>query len=262
MPSKYHPKNWESEYNKLAAEARKLAKRANQRMVRLERYSEREGYGPILKYAYSDAQKMIKALYGKTGDNLRFTENQKLVSINDGSKDLSGNALYKANVMSLRAKIKAMNEFLDAASSTLNPIKKGKEVIKKGIKDVYDKRTNTINEKFLKDYGVSLSTDELRRFFESRKQSKLETLVGSDQMFIVAAVIKDKNLASNKRDLQKFFRDNIKIEGMKINEKDYKNAGEMFDALKEYANITDNELLNDFISEAIRNGINAKNLFI
>lgn len=260
--SKYKRKDWESEYNALAKEARKLAKRANQRMVRLERYSERQGYKGILKYSYENAQKDIKALYGKSGSKLRFTENQKLIPMNDGTKDITGADLYKANVSALKNKIKAMNTFLNAVSSTLNPIKQGKEIIKPGIRQVYDKRTNTINERFLKEYGLELTQEDLRRFFESKKQAKLEKLVGSDQMFTVAAVIKKNNLASNKRELQKFFKNHIKIEGMKINEKDYKTAGEMFDALKDYVELTDDEVLNDFVQMSIDKGLNASNLFL
>ncbi len=49
-------KDWKTEWEQLATEARMLAKRANQRMVRLERYSERQGMGGIKEYAYKKAQ--------------------------------------------------------------------------------------------------------------------------------------------------------------------------------------------------------------
>ena len=85
-------------------------------------------------------------------------------------------------------------------------------------------------------------------------------------MFIVASVMKEKQLASNKRDLQKFFKENIELEdlpeGVSINEKDYKNAGEYFEKLSEFIELTGNELLDRYVTDAIKKGINSKNLFL
>ena len=59
-------RDWEAEWKEKAAEARKLAKRANQRMVRLERYAQRGEYKNILNYAYKKAQKYISAVFGES----------------------------------------------------------------------------------------------------------------------------------------------------------------------------------------------------
>ena len=257
--AKYQRKNWEQEYQKLAAEARKLAKRANQRMVRLERYAEEKAFQGALDFAYDIAQKQIKALYGKQGDRLRYTEKQRLVSVSDGTKDLTGADLYRQNVYMLRAKIRSMEEFLESESST-----------KTGLKKVYDKRAHTIStaSKFgLADQGLSLSADDLQRFFESKKQSKLAKMVGSLNMFVVAAVMKENKLASNKRDLTKFLKENIDLKKLKEEGKDidpnyYKSYKDMIDDLWEFVKLTGDPILDEAIGEALKAGINYQNIFI
>lgn len=260
--ARYQRKDWEQIWKDTAAQARKLAKRANQRMVRLERYAQEKRYQGATEFAYDIAQKQIKALYGKQGDKLRYTENQRIVSVSDGSKDLTGADLYRQNVYMLRAKIRSMEEFLSSESST-----------KVGLKKVYDKRAHTIStaSKFgLADQGLSLSADDLQRFFESKKQSKLAKMVGSLNMFVVAAVMKENKLASNKRELQKFLKENIDLRALKdagkdpsdINEKNYKSYDEMIDDLWDFVKLTDDPILNEAIGEALKAGINYKNIFI
>lgn len=254
-------KNWKEEFESLAKTARKLAKRANQRMVRLEKYQKKDLYSEILDFAYEEAQKNIKNLYGKKGENLRFTETQRLVDVSDGTKMLSGAELYKKNVQMLRQKVAAMEQFLEAKSST-----------KRGMDEVLDKRTNTINtdKKFqMSKYGVSLTKDELKRFFDSKQQEKLADKVGSASMFIVAAEIKKNNLQTNKRALLRFIKKNINTKDREklqkegaFNEKIYEDKDEVLEKLWEYVKITGNGVLDDYIKTALENGINAKNLFI
>ena len=246
----------------MAKEARKLAKRANQRMVRLERYAQEKAFQGALDFAYDIAQKQIKALYGKQGDKLRFTEKQRLVSVSDGTKDLTGQDLYKQNVYMLRHKINAMQEFLGSESST-----------KKGLKKVYDKRAHTIStaSKFgLADQGISLSASDLQRFFESKKQERLAKVVGSLNMFVVAAVIRDNKIASNKRDLQKFLRENIDMKKFKdagkdlndINSKNYGSYKDMIDELWRFVDLTGDRMLDKAIGDALKAGVNYENIFI
>lgn len=255
-------KSWEQEYQELAKEARKLAKRANQRMVRLERYAQEKKYRGALDFSYDIAQKKITALYGKQGENLRFTENQKLVQVSDGNKYLTGSDLYKQNVYMLRHKINAMKEFLESESST-----------KVGLKTVYDKRAHTIStaSKFgLSDMGLSLTADDLQRFFDSKKQEKLMKMVGSLNMFVVAAVMKDHKLGSNKKDLVKFLKENIDLKALKdadrdpsdISAKNYKSYKDMIDDLWKFVHLTDDPILDEAIGDALKEGINYKNIFI
>ena len=113
-------KDWKTKWEQLATEARMLAKRANQRMVRIERYSQREGMSGITEFAYKKAQQYIRGSLGvgPSGKG-RFKENQKLYDVDTGSGTLSGQALYKANVQILRHRIKAMQEFLGSESSVM-----------------------------------------------------------------------------------------------------------------------------------------------
>lgn len=259
-------KDWKAEYQALAKESRKLAKRANQRLVRLEAYSKREGLSNIKKYAYKNAAQYIEKNLGvgKSGKP-RFKENVKLYDISDGTKQLTGQALYKANVQIQRQRIKAMNEFLSAESSTLGESRIGPKT--KGIKAIYDKRTNTINEKYLSQYGLQLSENDLKRYFESKKQAKLESEVGSEQMFIVAAVMKKFNLKSNKRDLEKFVKSHIDLSEYDGNLSDLSAMkGESYkdylDRVGEYIDFTGDEVLNDMVIKALKAGINSGNIFI
>lgn len=253
-------KDWETEWEKLATEARMLAKRANQRMVRLERYSERQGMGGIKEYAYKKAKEYIQHNLGlgKSGKP-RFKENVKLYDINDGTSNLSGADLYKANVQIQRRRIKAMQEFLESESSVLG-------TAKYGITRIYDKRTQTINEKFLSKYGLQLSENDLKRFFESKKQSKLAQIVGSDQMFAVASILKKNNLTKNKRELEKFLKSNLKLDDINDIDGIRSRKGESFDMyldrVSDLIRFTGDEVLDDMVKKALKEGITAKNIFI
>lgn len=268
-------KDWKKEYEKIAAESRKLAKRANQRLVRLEQYSKRDAYKDIKGYAYSQAVDYIKNSLGKSGKP-RFYEYIKLeTNISDGTNKLTGDDLYKANVMIQRNRIKAMESFLAADSSTMGKSRSGP--ITKGLKSVVDKRTQTINDKITSAYGAELgnySASELKRFFESKKQAKLERLVGSDMMFVVAKVMKKEGLKTRKRELEKYFKEHINLkddkseaskDGLKESDlKTRKGEGykEYIDRLGKYVQYTGDEVLNQMINKALKEGINKDNIFI
>lgn len=250
-------KDWKTEWEQLATEARMLAKRANQRMVRIERYSQREGMGGITEFAYKKAQQYIKGSLGvgPSGKG-RFKEHQKLYDVDTGSGTLSGQALYKANVQILRHRIKAMQEFLGSESSILG-------TSKYGITRIYDKRTQTINERFLSKYGLELSENDLKRFFESKKQAKLAEIVGSDQMFAVASVMKKYNLKSNKRELERFLKNNVDLEDRAaVKSRVGESYSDYLDRVREFIDFTGDEVLDDMVIQALQNGINANNIFI
>lgn len=250
-------KDWKTEWEQLATEARMLAKRANQRMVRIERYSQREGMGGITEFAYKKAQQYIKGSLGvgPSGKG-RFKEHQKLYDVDTGSGTLSGHALYKANVQILRHRIKAMQEFLGSESSVLG-------TSKYGITRIYDKRTQTINERFLSKYGLELSENDLKRFFESKKQAKLAEIVGSDQMFAVASVMKKYNLKSNKRELERFLKNNVDLEDRAaVKSRVGESYSDYLDRVREFIDFTGDEVLDDMVVQALQNGINANNIFI
>ena len=241
-------------------------------MVRIERYAESaDVYSEVKDFSYAVAQRNIRNLYGKTGERLRFTENPRLeTDISDGTRYLEGDALYRVNVQMLQQKVKAMESFLESKTST-----------KRGIDIVLDKRTNTINtaEKFggLEKLGLSYTKDELKRFFENKKQEKLQKAVGSHSMFIVSALIRKNKIGSSKRELERFLKNNINLkdeelkkaadqEGMTVkqmlSEKSYDDKDEMLDKLWGFVKLTKDEQLNNYVKKALKEGINYKNLFI
>lgn len=248
-------------------------------MKRLEDYSKREGFSDILKYSYAKAQEYISKHLGigKSGKG-RYKEHIKLYEVNDGTKNLTGEDLYKANVMIQRARIKAMTEFLESESSTLGQSRAGKKI--KGIKNLWSDRTNTINQKFLSKYGLELSDTDLQRFFEAKKQQKLQDEYGSSFMFIIAATMKKYNLESNKRALQKFFKEHIDLKDLakkqsitedqakdlvklqRDEEGKIESRDEYMDRLMEFVDLTGDPVLNTYVQDALKEGLNVKNLFI
>ena len=263
------PIDWEKEWEKISKQSRKMAKRANQRLVRLERASKKTGMENILKYAYKSAVADTKTL-GKTTGKPRYKENVRVVDVYDEKGNLlRGQALFKANVMIQRTKVNMMKEFLSAASSTIGQgLEYAAEGINRtiGIKRVWNKSTKTVNEKFLDKYDLRMSDNDMKRFFESKKQQKLEKLVGSSRMFVVAAYLKKANLASNKRSLEKFAKEHIDLEKYDLDPEDIKaKKGESYkeymDRLDEYVKYTGDEVLDDMIKKALKNGISVNNIF-
>lgn len=254
-------KDWKKEWEAVQKESRKLAKRANQRLLRLEMYAEREGLSEILKYAYDKASTYITKQLGVGKKGLpRFKEHIKLYDIDDGSGMVDEADLYKKNVQIQRHRIKEMKEFLESESSVLG-------TKKYGINRIYDKRTKTINEQFLKEYGLKMTDNDVKRFFDSKKQAKLAEVVGSDLMFAVASVMKKHNLKSNKRDLEKFMKSHIDLSKNDLSIEDIKaRKGESYkdylDRLQKFVNYTDDEVLNEKINQALKKGINVDNIFI
>ena len=260
-------KDWKKEWEAVQKESRKLAKRANQRLVRLEQYSEREGLSDILKFAYKRAQQYIQTNLGvgPSGKG-RYKENVKLYSINDGTKELTGEALYKANVMIQRQRIKAMTEFLEAESSTLGQARAGKKTL--GIKKIFDQRTKTINEKFLKKYGLEMTDSDMKRFFDSKKQAKLEKIVGSARQFVVAAIVKKNNIKGSRKELEEFVKKHVDLNQYKdldakdLDMKKKESRATYIERLRDYLKFNDDPVLNDMVINALKEGININNIFI
>lgn len=101
--------------NSLLKEYKKLAKRADQRLVRLEGYRHDKGFEAITSYAYKSAIKDIRKYSGE-GAN-RF------------------NTKAPASDKDLLRKIADIKKFLDAPSST-----------KKGVVNLYKKKADTLNK--------------------------------------------------------------------------------------------------------------------
>lgn len=146
-------------YNDLVKEYRRLAKRADQRLVRLEKLSEQEGFKKVKQYAYKRAA-YDAAEWGADPMKPRF------------------NIAPPKNKTSLRAKIQDIINFLDMPSST-----------KAGIVKIYEGRAQTLNNKY-KEYNLNLSWSDIADFFDSALYKKMSKKFGSDVAVKTIATIK------------------------------------------------------------------------
>lgn len=120
------------------------AKAADQRLIELERLSKKEGYKDVKQWAYREAMRDIRAEFGE--DAKRF--NRKIPD--------NLNSIYKD--------INRVLNFLDSPTSS-----------KKGIDEVYNKRANTINER----YGTDINWSNIGDLFNSLLWKKTNEKYGS-----------------------------------------------------------------------------------
>lgn len=142
---------------------RRLAKAADQRLVRLERYSGEEWFKTAQQWAYSRAVKDIKK-WLKPGqsypDKFRF------------------NTAPPKDTEDLLAKINDIKTFISAPTST-----------KKGITEVYKKRADTVNKKF----GTKFTWQQLAKYYSSGQAEIWDAKFGSKTALrTIAALQKNK----------------------------------------------------------------------
>lgn len=140
---------------------RRIAKVADQRLVRLEKLAEEAGYGNATQWAYQRAQRDIAQWSG------------------DAAKRF--NTKPPENINQLRAKINDIKTFLGSESST-----------KSGIKSVYQQRVSTLNT----NYGTNYQVDDLQKLFSSSLWKKMEAK-GYDSDTIMKAIGYIQNKASD-----------------------------------------------------------------
>lgn len=259
--------DWSARVKEEIAAYRKLAKRANQRMLRIERYSDPTDkmYRPEAKgmkgFAYKIAQRNIKNIFGPK--ETRFKENIKAPTDQAKAKEL----FYQLRTMS-----KSVSTFLESSSSTL-----AAGIGTKGIRAVQDKRTATINRKYIEKYGMEgLTTAELSKVFASKKFQKMvdDANYGSDYVYVVAATV--KQIPTSKSEIREFLNNHIDIDD--ITEQDLKDADitdkdQVLDILENsnkvaelrklfhFVEMVDSPILNEKIADAIAEGYTRKNLF-
>lgn len=115
----------------MQSEYRKKAKKANQRLRRLEKHG-----GPILQFAYSRAVHDTQALFGKN----RF------------SYAISSKKPEDVSLRDLTHYITVVDTFLNAVSSTIS-----------GLRAVYNRTAEKINNEF----DLGLDADTMGEFYES-----------------------------------------------------------------------------------------------
>lgn len=136
---------------------RRLAKAADERLVRLEKYSKEKYFEPAKDWAYASAMRDIHTWNGQTAS--RF------------------NTAPPTNPEKLVAKINDIKKFLESPTST-----------KVGIKNAYIKKVNTFNER----YGTDLTWDELAKYYDRRVADRMSAKFGSKTALKVIGRIQDK----------------------------------------------------------------------
>lgn len=156
---------------------RRLAKAADQRMVRLEQLSTQKGFSGVTKYAYRKAVYDIN-IYRQDDDELPRW-NTKPPEVNQ----------------LLNEKIQSMIRFLQSPTST-----------KKGIIDTYKRRADTIN----KNYGTNMTWQEVADYFQKGIADKLTQEFGSK-----TALVAIGRIQRAKRNLIRGVKENksVKMEG-------------------------------------------------
>jgi len=146
----------ESKYDQLLREYRKLAKRADQRLVRLEKLSTQENFRSVKKFAYARAIHDIKTWSGEGAT--RF------------------NTKPPKTIQGLKAKIADIEHFLEPGNTST----------KTGIKQMYIKRQKTI----LKEYGLNMTWQEAAIMFEQGIWDKIDGYKASKTIMIALGEIK------------------------------------------------------------------------
>lgn len=161
-----------------AAYYKRLAKVADQRLVRLEKLAEKQGFESVTQYAYKAAARELTLNFGANPDRPRF--NTKLPTTSKGEIITE---LYNERLAVLK-------DFLTSPTST-----------KGGIVDVYQQRADTLNDR----YGTQLSWQDMADFFESGQAERLFKEYGSK------TVLKAIGTIQNMKDLPSSIGKNLNI---------------------------------------------------
>lgn len=175
-----------SKYDDLLKDYRQLAKKADQRLVRLEKLSGQEHYNAVLKYAYARAQKDIASWSGEGAT--RF------------------NTKPPANIQQLQAKINDIKQFIDMPTSS-----------KSGITQVYKNRANTVNDL----YGTNFKWQDLANYYESDLYRKLDKEYGSKTQLQVLNTLKKVNKKPD--EIKRWLESNKKLSDDEIADEIVKN---------------------------------------
>lgn len=185
-----------------AAYYRRLAKQADQRLVRLEKLAEKEGFESVTQYAYRSAVRELTLNFGASEKTPRF--NTKLPTAKDG-----GIIQEYFN-----EKLAVLKDFLTSPTST-----------KRGIIDVYQQRADTLNKNT--EYNTNFTWQDMADFFESGQAERLFKEYGSK------TVLKAIGTIQNTKDLPSTVLKNL---NMKVSEKE-KDA--MLDILRHRSDYVD-----------------------
>ena len=167
-------------YDELRKEYLHLADIADRRLRRLEEYSAKDpSYENILKFAYDKAIWDIQAERGP------------------GAYRFKGDVPKKGKTIVIQSRINDVLKFLNSPTSTIS-----------GVKKVYGKRANAINEK----YGMDLSWENMADFFENDLvQATISDFASDTAMKMLGKYYRNKDeiqdifaMTKNKSDIKAF----------------------------------------------------------
>lgn len=139
----------------------RLAKQADQRLVRIQKLSKEKGYEAVTSYAYATAMNDLKN-FGQKRFNAKIPD----------PTTKKGKVLFKE-------KLATVKEFLQSPSST-----------KGGIKDIYELKADTINSR----YGTNFNWQDMADFFSSGYAEKLFKELKASKTVIKAIGVIQKNM--------------------------------------------------------------------
>lgn len=157
----------------------RLAKTADQRLVRLESYEHDKYFKPATQWAYSRAQHDLQRWTGK----------------GPGAKKLRFNTAAPKDPEKLISKINDIKTFLASSTST-----------KQGIIDVYKKRADTLNRKF----GTKFTWKSLAKYYDSGQADLWDSKFGSKTaLYTIAEIQKmsDKKIEEIRKAEEKDLRE-------------------------------------------------------
>lgn len=164
---------------------RRLAKTADQRLVRLEALRHEEGFESVDKFAYARAMRDIEVYGGGKRFNTAPPENRS----------------------SMNAKIKDMLRFLQSPTST-----------KSGIIETYQKRADKLNERYGAE-GLHVTWKDIADLHDTGLLTSAKMALGSDTTWIAIGQV--ENNAEKIKEILKAGQKNQKTgEPIKIRRKD------------------------------------------
>lgn len=149
--------NRNPDYIDAYVEYREKAKKADQRLVRLEALRHEEHFHGVLSFSYKRAIRDITSW----GGDKRF------------------NIAPPTTVTQIRSKISDIDSFLSKPTSK-----------KSSILKIYKKKAQTINERYASKYGVEFTWEDIANYYESDTAKKNDSVKGSKTLVQALAVLK------------------------------------------------------------------------
>lgn len=155
--------NMPDSYAELEKVYRTLAKSADQRLVRLEKYSKEKDFKTATQWAYNRAMHDIEQWSGSEAN--RF------------------NTKPPASKTALLSKIKDIENFLESETST-----------KKGIVSVYKRKADSLNKSMKRENPdwTDVTWQDMAQYFQSSLYDKIDKQYGSKTKMMVMSTLKKK----------------------------------------------------------------------